>query len=299
MAELGQLTRAAEALHVSQPAITSQIKALEDELQIALFLRTPSGMVLTRAGERLLEQAQKIVAATQDLKNQAKAMSGEVDGKISLGTVSDPAFIRLGELLHGMLERFPLVELELQQRVSGDAFEDVRNGALNASFYFGELNSPHVTGLRLCDIVYCVAAPAAWKDRVEGANWNEIAALPWIFAPAVSTHNQLLHQLFRNHGAGPTKVVEADQESVMNSLIASGVGISLMREDYAQAGITDGTIIVWEQERLTTTLQFIFSTEHSHDPAIVALIGVIRTIWSLEPAAENSPKTDSAKLFAR
>jgi DNA-binding transcriptional LysR family regulator len=286
-------------LHVSQPAITAQIKALEDELQLALFARTPSGMVLTRAGERLLEQAEKILAAAQELKNQAQTMSGEVAGKISLGTVSDPEFIRLGELLHGMLERFPLVEMELQQRVSGEAFEDVRNGALDASFYFGELNSPHVTGLRLCDIVYCVAAPAAWKDRVEGADWNEIAALPWIFAPAVSTHNQLLHELFRNHGAEPTKAVEADQESVMNSLIASGVGISLMREDHARAGIADGTIIVWDKERLTTTLQFIFSTEHSHDPAIVALIDVVRDIWSLKPAAENSAKTDRTKLLAR
>jgi DNA-binding transcriptional LysR family regulator len=284
-------------LHVSQPAITAQIKALEDELQLALFARTPSGMVLTRAGERLLEQAEKILAAAQELKNQAKAMSGEVAGKISLGTVSDPAFIRLGELLHGMLERFPLVELELQQRVSGDAFEDVRNGALTASFYFGELNSPHVTGLRLCDIVYCVAAPAAWKDRVKGADWNEIAALPWIFAPAVSTHNQLLHELFRNHGAEPTKVVEADQELVMNSLIASGVGISLMREDYALAGIADGTIIVWDKERLTTSLQFIFSTEHSHDPAMVGLIDVVRDIWSLKSTTENSVKTDGTTLL--
>lgn len=284
---------------MSQRAITAQIKALEDDLQLALFERTPSGMLLTRAGERLLEQAEKILAATQELKNQARAMSGEVTGKISIGTVSDPEFIRLGELLHGMLQRFPLVELELQQRVSGDAFEDVRNGRLNASFYFGELNSPTVTGLRLCNIVYCVAAPAAWKERVEGADWNEIAALPWIFAPAVSTHNQLLHELFRNHGAEPTKVVEADQESVMNSLIGSEVGISLMREDHALAGIADGTIIVWDKERLTTTLQFIFSTEHSHDPSIVGLIDVICDIWSLKPTAENSPKTDRAKLFAR
>jgi DNA-binding transcriptional LysR family regulator len=138
--------------------------------------------------------------------------------------------------------------------------------------------------------VYCVAAPAAWKDRVENADWNQIAALPWIFAPAVSTHNQLLHELFRNHGAEPTKVVEADQESVMNSLIESGVGIGLMREDHAAAGIAAGNIIVWNKERLTTTLQFIFSTEHAHDPAIVALIEIMRDIWSLDSQANKKNK---------
>jgi DNA-binding transcriptional LysR family regulator len=282
-------------LHVSQPAITSQIKALEDELQVELFERTSSGMLLTRAGERLLEYAEKILAAALELKNQAQAMSGEVAGKLSLGTVTDPEFIRLGELLNVMMERFPLIELELQQRVSGQAFEDVRNGTLNASFYFGELNSPNVTGLRLCDIVYCVAAPAAWKDRVESADWAEIAALPWIFAPAVSTHNQLLHQLFRDHGAEPTKVVEADQESVINSLIESGVGLSLMREDHAEAGIAGGKVIVWGQERLTTTLWFIYSAEHAHDPAIVALIEVARDLWSLKPQTEKPRQVAHAK----
>lgn len=176
VAELGQLTRAGEALHVSQPAITAQIKALEDELQVELFERTSSGMLLTRAGARLLEHAENVLAAAHALKNQAKALLGEVAGKISLGTVTDPDAIRLGELLNVMLERFPLVELELQQRVSGQAFEDVRNGALNASFYFGALNNPSVTGLRLGNLVYCVAAPVAWRGRVEAADWTGIAA---------------------------------------------------------------------------------------------------------------------------
>ncbi|MDQ3261797.1 MAG: LysR family transcriptional regulator [Burkholderiales bacterium] len=290
VAELGQLTRAGEALHVSQPAITAQIKALEDELQLELFERTSSGMLLTRAGESLLDHAEIVLAAAQALKNQAKTLSGLVAGKISLGTVADPEFIRLGELLKVMLERFPLVELELHQRVSGHAFEDVRNGALNASFYFGDLNNPNVTGLRLSDLVYCVAAPAAWHDRVEAADWTDIAALPWIFAPPVSTHNQLLHKLFRNQGAVPTKVVEADQESVINSLIESGVGLSLMREDQARAAEAASKVVVWGKERLNTALWFIYPAEHAHDPAMVALIEAVRETWSLKAKAEKASK---------
>lgn len=294
VAELGQLTRAGEALHVSQPAITAQIKALEDELQLELFQRTSSGMVLTRAGERLLEHAENVLTAVQALKNQAKALSGEITGKLSFGTVADPDFIRLGELLNLTLERFPLVELELHQRVSGQAFEDVRNGALNASFYFGELNSPLVTGLRLCELAYRVAAPSAWKDRVETASWSDIAALPWIFAPPVSTHNQMLHELFRNHGVEPTKVVEADQESIINSLIESGVGLSLMREDQAQTAQAAGKAIVWGEERLITTLWFIYPTEHAHDPAIVALTEAVRDTWLIKAKVEKRRKIASA-----
>ncbi len=252
-------------------------------------------MVLTRAGERLLEHAENVLTAAQALKNQAKAMSGEITGKLSFGTVADPDLLRLGDLLNLTLERFPLVELELHQRVSGQAFEDVRNGTLDASFYFGELNSPHVTGLRLCDLVYRVTAPAAWKDRVETASWSDIAALPWIFAPSVSTHNQLLQELFRNHGAEPTKVVEADQESIINSLIESGVGLSLMREDQARAAEAAGKAIVWGEERLITTLWFIYPTEHAHDPAIVALTEAVRDTWFVKPKVEKSRKTASAR----
>ena len=273
---------------MSQPAITAQIKALEDELQVTLFERRSNGMLLTRAGERLLEHAENVLAAAQALKNQAKALLDEVAGKIRLGTVTDPDAIRLGDLLNVMLERFPLVELELQQRVSGQAFEDVRNGTLNASFYFGALNNPSVTGLRLGNLVYCVAAPVAWRDRVEAADWTGIATLPWILAPAVSTHTQLLRALFRNQGAEPTKVVEADQESVINSLIESGVGLSLMREDQARAAEAAGKVIVWGKERLTTALWFIYSTEHAHNPAIVALIEAVRDTWSRKPKAEKT-----------
>ena len=295
VAELGQLTRAGEALHVSQPAVTAQIKALEDELQIELFERTSSGMLLTRAGERLLDHAENVLAAAQELKNQAQALSGSVSAKLVLGTVADPEFIRLGELLKLTLERFPLVELELHQRVSGDAFEDVRNGSLNGSFYFGDLNSPSITGLRLCDLVYRVAAPAAWGDRIHNANWTEIAALPWIFAPAVSTHNQMLNNLFRNQGVAPTKVVEADQESVINSLVASGVGLSLMREDYARAAEAAGEILIWGEERLATALWFIYPTEHARDPAIVALIEAVRDTWFAKPEAEKRRKVASVR----
>ena len=281
MAELGQLTRAAEALHLSQPAITAQIKALEEDLGMALFERTPTGMVLTSAGRRLLAPAQQVLAATQHLRNEAKALFGEVAGIVSVGTVSDPEFIRLGEFLSAMVERFPLIQLELQQQVSGMALERVRDGSLNASFYFGELTTPSVAGLRLRDIVYRVAAPAAWRSRVEHADWAEIAALPWILTPSVSTHNQLLHALFRNHGAEPTKVVEADQEAVVNSLIVSGVGLSMMRDDQARAAAAAGEVVIWGKTPSTTQAWFIYPAEQARDPVVGAMLATLRDIWQL------------------
>ncbi len=92
VAGVGHLTRASEKLHVSQPAVSAQIKALEDELELTLFERTSSGMELTFAGQRLLADAEKVLPAAQALRNEAQAFKGQIAGKVSVGTLSDPGF---------------------------------------------------------------------------------------------------------------------------------------------------------------------------------------------------------------
>src|SRR5262245_56080760 len=168
VAEVGHLTRAAEKLHISQPALSAQIKALEDELGVALFERTSSGMSLTAGGQRLLAEAGKVLAAAQVLRNEARALQGEVVGKASVGTILEPGLSRVGELLSVMVERYPLLQLELHHEISGAALEKVRSGELDASFFYGDLAEGAVAGLALRPLVYRVAAPAVWRGRIAG-----------------------------------------------------------------------------------------------------------------------------------
>jgi DNA-binding transcriptional LysR family regulator len=281
VAEAGHLTRASEKLHISQPAVSAQIKALEDELELALFERTSSGMVLTPAGERLLADAEKVLAAAQVLRNEAKALKGEVAGKVRVGTMSDPGFIRVGEFLSTTVERFPLLQVELHHEITGAAFAKVRDGELDASFYYGEIEHQSVEGLRLRGGTYRVAAPAAWSGRVVDADWSQIALQPWIITPAISTHHKLVRALFDKHGIEPTKVVEADQESVIANLVVSGVGLSLIREELALEKEAAGEVCLWRDVRLETTLWFIYLLARKDDPVIRALLGVLRDTWKL------------------
>jgi len=283
VAALGNLTRAADKLHISQPALSAQIKALEEELELELFERSSTGMALTQAGKRLVGEAQRLLSAAQALRDEARAIKGEVAGTARVGTVSDPAFIRLAELTTAAVQRYPLIEIQLHHEVSGAAFEKVRDGALDASFYYGDMAHSSIAGVALREITYRIVGPAAWKAQLEHATWKDIAGEPWIMTPPISTHNQLASALFRTHRIEPTKVVEADDEFVVASLVVSGLGLALMREDLALEKAAAGEVCLWQDVRLTTSLQFIYARAREQDPIIRALVDIIEDAWHPRP----------------
>lgn len=112
VAKLGSLTRAAEVLHVTQPAVTAQIKTLEEELGITVFDRRPGGIVLTRAGELMLADAEQLLALVGSLQGKAREMKGKVTGTLVIGTVGDPDSLRLGSLLHSLVNALPLLDIK-------------------------------------------------------------------------------------------------------------------------------------------------------------------------------------------
>src|SRR5215510_11239405 len=137
VAKFGHLTRASEALHLSQPALSSHIKTLEEQFGVTLFERTPTGMTLTPSGRRLLVEAEQIIGAVRHLKDSAQDLRGQPTGHLKIGTVLNPATLRVGEMISRALERYPQIELELSQVMSSDVLAGIRDGTLDAGFYFG------------------------------------------------------------------------------------------------------------------------------------------------------------------
>lgn len=276
----GHLTRAADKLHVSQPALSAQIKALEDELGVTLFERGPSGMTLTSSGKRLVTAAQGVLVAANAMTVEARSLSGEIMGRIRLGTIADPEFLRLPALLAAAVARCPLVELELHHEVTGDAFAKVRDGVLDASFYYGALTHSAVAAMPLLDFDFRVVAPAAWAGRIADADFVALAREPWILTPPISTHRTLAEALFREHGVTPATLIEADNEGVIRSLVVAGLGVALMRDGTAAALVESGEASIWQGAKLPTQLQFIWREEIGIDPAMSALVDLVRETWS-------------------
>ena len=294
VAELGNLTRAAERLHLSQPAVSGQLKALENELDLRLFERLRSGMELTAAGRELLAGAQRVLSEADEFKRKARNLAGVISGRLRLATVSDPDSIRLGDLTAATVAYYPQVELELHHEVSGAALEGVRAGRFDVSYFYGDRPGAEFKALRLREFVYCVTAPAAWRDRIETADAADIATLPWILTPAISTHNRLVTRLFEQQGVNPPeRRVEADQESVIDSLVISGVGLSLMREELARERAARGDICIWRQARVRTTLWFVCGADRAADPLIKTLFALQRDIWKLGPDGPPSARRRS------
>ena len=112
VARLGNLTKAAEALSLTQPAVTAQIKALEQSLGVALFDRSGGRLALAKAGEVLLPTAESLLVLGAQLKSEAQQLQGSLHGVVELGVPSEmPDFLRLGELAFAVNQRLPLVEL--------------------------------------------------------------------------------------------------------------------------------------------------------------------------------------------
>lgn len=278
----GHLTRAAESLHLSQPALSGQIKALEQTLGITLFRRSSSGMALTPSGRLLLDAAERAMAALQEFHQRARGLTGAPTGRLIIGTVLDPATLRVGELLARSMQRYPQIEIELHQVVSHEALTGIRSGTLDASFFFGDQPEADLQCIPLRAITYRVALPVAWTQGFAAESWTSLAERPWIVAPATSSHRQLVMEAFRGRTPIPERLIEADNESVIVNLVESGVGASLVREEIALTSASEGRIALCPHFHLNTTLWLAYPALRDGDPLLRAVLAVLAEVWNID-----------------
>lgn len=285
VARTGQLVRAAEQLHLTQSALSKQIKSIEDELGVLLFVRTPTGMALSGEGRRLLPVAARTVDSAQEMASLSASMRGTVSGALRLGTIIDPESIRLGPLLAAMVQFYPQVDVSLQHGISGDVLQMLKEGQVDACFYLGTLKDAEIAVRQLSLEHYAVVGPPAWEEHLRGASWNDLAAMPWMATPVGSSQHGLVDQMFAERGLTCRTVVQADQEASMNELVQTGVALGLMRESIAARAVQNGCAVVWPGTRLPCPLSLLYRRSSEDSAILQALLATVQVVWQTEPDA--------------
>lgn len=270
------ITRASEVLHLSQPAVSAHIKAIEDTLGLALFSRTPKGMALTPDGERLLTKAEQTIAAHQALLDEASRTTGRLSGKLRLGASTSTSHAAVGKLLTELSARHPEVEVALEHRTSGDVLAGIRHGTLDAGFYneAGEPD-PDLAVTPVGEIsIDVVAPPGLVRDPSEIA-WTELATSPWVYPSRSTCCGRSAERLFAERGFRPSRVISVDRVETTRALVAGGIGVGLLHTDTSSIAIERG-----ELERVATLappVRVLFArlARREGDPLVAAAAAIM------------------------
>lgn len=280
VAQERNLTRAAERVFTSPPAVSAQVKALEDELGVKLFDRTSRGMVLTEPGTRLLEEAERTLASAGRMRAAAAQLRGAAQGMVRFGTVSDPLALRLGNVLVTLAERHPQITLQLQQGLSANMLLALQRGELDCAYAMTDHET--IEGLeiqRLGVVELAVALPRHLSEGKPPPTLQELTAMPWVGTPAHCVLRRHLDALFASAGREYQEGMLADTEGTVRSMVASGLGAGIVRMDQALQAERHGELTLWPGWRGHTWICWAAPPEAKVSPAVAAVRSAVQEAW--------------------
>jgi DNA-binding transcriptional LysR family regulator len=278
VARTRNLTRAASTLATSQPALSAQLRTLEDELGVELFSRTSRGMELTAAGHVLRAKAEEIDARAVELLALARSMAGKTVGTCRVGLNTEARLLRVPELITALGQSAPRLTVELVQGVTRTIFDDVSSGKLDAGFVFGPHRSPELEWRSLDKIELIVAAPPAWKERLAPLTLEQVVSQPWVWPP----RDCPFHEIARTLARAPEGGVTADDESTILRLVSAGIGISLLPAFMVEEAEAAGEVMAWRGTGTDIELGFVWRTRDDGSPLVRPLVQALQAIWTLE-----------------
>ena len=135
VAREGTVSRAATLLHLTQPAVSLQLKGLEESTGLQLFNRTPGGFTLTEAGAALLPLAHRTISASADFRTAADSLRESLRATLRVGTILDPESIRLGPFVRSLATSSKKTEVFLRYGMSDDVLAQIGRGELDVGYY--------------------------------------------------------------------------------------------------------------------------------------------------------------------
>jgi len=223
------ITKAAQSLYVTQPAVTMQIKSLESDLDLKLFTRYGKGFELTDAGRVLFGYAERIFEIVEEMEYVLKGHADLSHGSLVIGTTRSFARHLMPRLLSRFQEQFPGVKVYLKVGSSTKIAEGVlayeyHLGVIGRIPFRSKLSVVPYSREEFC-LVVPTSHPFAKKERVE---FNDLANEPIIIREDGSGSRYAILSVLSSHGVKPSVLLEAESVEFIKEYIIQGRGISFL-----------------------------------------------------------------------
>jgi len=223
------LTKAAESLFVTQPAVTMQIRALEQYLEVPLFRKRGKFLELTDEGTVLYRYAEKIFSVVDEMEHALKGFASLTHGSLVIGTTRSFARYLMPRLLSGYQEKFPGIKVSLEVGSSTEIAEGVAAFKCDLAI-IGRIPLPNkVKAIPFKPEEFCVVAsphhPLAKKGTV---SWQELEKEPIIIREPGSGSRHLMLSLLDSRGIKPSVLLEAGSVEFIKEYVLQGRGISFL-----------------------------------------------------------------------
>lgn len=266
IARLGNVGRAAEALHLTQPAATWRLQALERELGARLFERTGRGMRLTDAGQMALPYAERAVRASREMRAALDALQRGAGGRLDVGC--SPA---IGVyLLPDALVRFRAARPDVEVAVRTGHSEEVLQLVLAGEVRLGlvrNLRHTDITARLLTEDDLVLAAhpshPFALRRRVTAA---EVGREGLILFDRASSFYELTQTLFARAGVLPRIAMELDSAEGAKMMVAKGLGVALLPAMAISREVAEGLLVRVEIDDVPPIRRQIYAVWRSDEP---------------------------------
>ena len=243
VADVGSLTRAGDQLHVTQSALSHQLRDIEDRLGAALFLRVGKRLVLTAAGERLLESARDLLDRLRQTEDAVRHLGKAGGGVLRITTECTTCYHWLPPLLSVYRKRFPAIEVRIDVEATSKPIPRLLDGTIDLA-----LMSTRVHDRRLAerpvfrDQVVVIASPRhrlASRRRITLADLHDETF--FIYPPR--QESLFLHQVLIPAGAVPGRVEEVKLTEAITELVKANLGVSALARWAVQPLLDNGSIV--------------------------------------------------------